>query len=722
MFARSLLYLLGIVSLAWIVYVSTELTSNENKYNPVHLFSQEDGSIIIVNELVDVNQLLSLHPTTNDNSTIIQSLAQQENYRIFISSERNHLLLESKDVITKLSLNQLFQNNSGLKFTGSNSFTYNNFKGEFTKKYCYLYTETFNRNSSITSPLVFDKNATGSIIEIAKTSFSTKDIYLKEQGVFEYKSLYSKNAIGTKVNDEAVFSSIISSGIDSYQFYEVDYLRTIDPTFSKSPMNDWIKTGLVQITLNGSTALITDYINGQNPINVLNEFANIEPKNDENAYFQNLQLSKLLPTNKDLFVYLLDDYVVLSSNKSLCERILADYKLGSTISQSPPKRLAIYDKLPKKVNHRIVEATLKQSTSISKNSLLTTTVLSGQIEMTTEAAKQSTKGKDIGEAISSFYSLNESQLFVLTQSNKLIYFDGDTKKWTKSFEGKKVGEPELIDLFANDKQQLLITTENAIHLIDINGNEVNGFPINLENQRTQLASTFYRWQGAGYFLIGIGNGKILQFDTKGRELNSIKTSVNNHKLKPVVWASANKPFLGVYDGSKFEMIDLLNRKSFRKFSAQNISHYANKPNEIILVGMENNQLISYSQKGEKAMFGKFENGEIVKVTQQLNNPTILIRSTSEIHLINSQGIEWSTIKVPFTVIDDISMHELANGNLIVSIVDGIENNVYLYGTNGQKWKQESWDASTKIEFHQSNSKEFKLFTIVDKLIVEYKQH
>lgn len=722
MFARSLLYLLGIVSLAWIVYVSIELTSNENKYNPVYLFSQKDGSIVIANELADVHQVLLLHPTTSDNSTVIQALAQQENYRIFISSERNHLLLESKDVITKSSLNQLFQNNSALKFTGSNSFIFDNFKGEFTKKYCYLYSETFYRNTSNTSSLVFDKNATGSVIEISKTSYSTKDIYLKEKGVFEYKSMYSKHAIGKKVNDEAVFSSIISSGIDSYQFYEVDYLRTIDPTFSKSPMNDWVKTGIVQITLNGSTAIVTDYINGQNPINVLNEFANIEPKNDENAYFQNIQLTKLLPTRKDLYVYLLDDYAVVSSNKSLCERILADYKLGSTISQSPPKRLTIYDKLPKKVNHRIVEGTIKQSTSISKNTLLTT-VLSEQTQIATNVPQQSSsKGKDIGEAISSFYSINESQLFVLTQSNKLIYFEGDAKKWTKSFEGKKVGEPELIDLFANDKQQLLITTENAIHLFDINGNEVNGFPIDLENQRTQLGATFYRWQGAGYFLVGIGNGKIMQYDTKGRELNKINTHLNTIQLKPVVWASANKPFLGVYDGAKFEMIDLLSRKSFRKFNAQNVSHYANKPNEILLVGMENNQLISYNQKGEKSAFSKFENGEIVKVNQQLNNPTILIKSKSGIHLINSQGIEWSSIKVPFTVIDDLSLHELLNGNLIVSIVDGIENNVYLYSTDGQKWKQESWDASTKIEFHQSSSKEFKLFTIVDKLIVEYKQH
>jgi len=722
MFARSLLYLLGIVSLAWIVYVSLELTNNENKYNPVYLFSQEDATIIIVNELENTNEILQMHPTPSEISTLLQTIDLQENYCAYFSAKRNHLLLESNDVITKATVVNLFENNANLKFTGSNNFTINNFKGEFNKKYCYIFKEEFSRNTPGANSLIYDKNATASIIEIDKLHYTTKDIYLKEKGVYEYKSLLSVNALGEKVNDEAIFSSIISSGINSYQFFEIDYLRSIEPEINKSPLNEWIKTGLVQVKVNGSIALITDYINGQNPINVLNEFANLEPKNNEYAHFQNIQLSKLLPIDKDLHVYLLDDYVVCSSDKSLCEKILTDYKLGTTIAQSITKRKIFYDKLPKKVNHRIIEGSIKQATSIFNGYLLTTTVHTERVNTQEDSNINSSRGTDIGEAIQSFYCASENQVFVTTPSNKVVFIEGQVKKWTKTLDSKIIGKPELIDLLANDKQQLLISTQNKIHLLDINGNEVNGFPIQIDEQRSPISATFYRWQGAGYILAPLANGSILQFDSKGRELTLIKTKLTSIEVKPVIWVSANKPFLGVYDGSNFEMIELLSKKSFRKFGANNITHFANKPNEIVLFGIENNQLISYNQKGEKSVYGNYSNGKIESIFQQISNPSIVVKSSNSIHLINNQGIEWGTIKVPFSTIDQIGLTELNNGNLIVSVIDGIENNVYLYRTNGQKWKQDSWDASSKIEFFTTNSGSYKFFTIVDKLIVEYKLH
>src|SRR5690606_32821366 len=122
MFARSLLYLLGIVSLIWIVYVSIELTSNESKYNPVYLFSKEDGTVIISNELSNLETLLQLHPTTAENTAILHKLSLDQKFRIYISKKRNQLLFESKDIITKKSLVVLFGNENSLVFTGKNSF------------------------------------------------------------------------------------------------------------------------------------------------------------------------------------------------------------------------------------------------------------------------------------------------------------------------------------------------------------------------------------------------------------------------------------------------------------------------------------------------------------------------------------------------------------------------------------------------------------------------
>ena len=269
---------------------------------------------------------------------------------------------------------------------------------------------------------------------------------------------------------------------------------------------------------------------------------------------------------------------------------------------------------------------------------------------------------------------------------------------------------------------MLITTETEIHLFNTQGNEENGFPIQLNDAKCSQQVSYYRWKGSGYFIVPIEKGRLIQYDTKGRELNVYQTKLRSIELKPVIWVSANQPFLGIFADNKFDMINLNSGKSLRTFDAPHTTHFALLPNEIMLFNMTGNKLISYNQKGSKSVIETSSVGTIHQVFQQSNNPTIVVKSKNSVRLLNAKGIEWSTIRVGFNEVDDIKLHELINGNLIVSVVDGLENNVYLYGTNGQKWKQKSWEGSHKVEFNQTNSKGFSLTTIVDKMIVEYKEY
>ena len=53
-------------------------------------------------------------------------------------------------------------------------------------------------------------------------------------------------------------------------------------------------------------------------------------------------------------------------------------------------------------------------------------------------------------------------------------------KWSKQLEGPIMVKVKQIDVYSNNKWQMLFNTPAKINLIDINGNEVKGFPIELK--------------------------------------------------------------------------------------------------------------------------------------------------------------------------------------------------------------------------------------------------
>lgn len=718
MFARSILFSLGVISLLWIGYASFNIVSIDSKFNPVVLFGEKDASILISNS-PEISNLLDNFQTTEQNKSIIQSLNTVIDFKLYISEQQNHFLLESKNAFSEEKIKEIFILGETLKFTSATTFKIGNYSGEFYKNRCYLSIGNFEKNTADYSEFVYDKNSTGAQLNFEKNgTYSVVDIYLKSDGSIEYKSFFKETLNGKKINDEALFASVISSRITSYEFYEADYLRVTDLTFQSGPMSNWVKNGIVIVELEGQSAIITDYVAGQNPINVLYDLIQKDPENDDNAYFKDIQLLQQLKF-QGFYIFQLDDYVVISSDKATCEKIRADYTLGNTIAHSESKRTEIYGNLPKKVNHRISDRSSKQASSIYGHTLLTSTLKLSSLVQTQDQPQIAKKGLDIGEAIESFYRINDHQVFVQSISNNIVFYENGLKKWEKKLSSTQSFGAELIDLFANDKKQILIATEKKIHLIDINGNEVSGFPIELDELTCSQQPVFYRWQGAGYFIVPSIKGKLIQFDTKGRELAVISSNRSSFKLQPTVWVSANKPYVGVYDGNQFEMIQLLNRKTFRTFEAKNITHTAKLPNEIMLYGVENNKLFAINQKGGKTLYESLNNAEIASIYQQSGNPTIIVRSSSSIHLFNSNGIKWGSIQLPFNDVDEIQLHELNNGELILSAIDGLENNVYLYTTKGQQWKQKTWNGSGKTVLTNSQSKGFKLSTIVDKLLVEY---
>lgn len=718
MLGRIFIGLIAIASLGWIVYSSVELVNQNDQFVPERVFGKEDSVVYIVQNLEKKDLGLDLIELPTSIHELIASVNIDIDGTYYLSQSREHCLFISKLVLNKKRIETLFTGKE-ITFESSTKFKVGNINGTIHQNKCYFSIQSFPLNSNSPEAYVFDKNADISKIDFVQNDHFVTDIYLKENGIAEYKTEYRTGVVNHKVSDEVIFANAIPNTISSYEFFETDYLRSIDKSIIKSPINNWLKSGLIHLKFKNTEAIITDYIAGQDPIQVLYDFFQKEPSTTENAYFEGTYLCKQLNTANGFYIYNMDDFVVISASRSTCESIIADYKLGQTIAQTDTKRQWIYNNLPQQVNHRLVSKEIKVSHSINTKTLLTTQIFSDNITASTTDNRQTVSyaGRD---QVVDFTLLSQNQLVLLTASGKLHFFNNAKQTWEKDLKSKAIGSIQLVDLYANDKLQILVSTQNSIHLFDINGNEVNGFPIQLEENVSQ-ETIFYRWKGNGFFIASLDNGQLFEFDTKGRELTQIRTKLKSIIAKPVVWVSANQPFLGINDGNTFEMINLQNKKSFRTYATKNFTNSAKITNEILLIGKVNGALSFINQKGSISGFGAIPTFEIQGVVQDESNPTIITSGPNGVKLFNAKGIDWSTINHPCQKYDIVNLHKLQDGNSIVSIINDLENNVYLYKTNGKQLLSKTLDGNKKVVV-EKHSNYYSVYTIVDNFVIQYKEN
>jgi hypothetical protein len=108
---------------------------------------------------------------------------------------------------------------------------------------------------------------------------------------------------------------------------------------------------------------------------------------------------------------------------------------------------------------------------------------------------------------------------VVQDENNTLHLIGATGKvkWFKNINEPIIGEITQIDIYKNGKYQMLFNTASKIHLLDINGNEVTGYPIKLSSAATnQLAVFDYEKNGDYRILVGTIDKKILNFSKDGK--------------------------------------------------------------------------------------------------------------------------------------------------------------------------------------------------------------
>jgi len=712
MINRVILALVFILSLGWIGYVGLDILNNKNDFSTTAFFGVKDGELLIVNRVneVNINQLNGFN--LNPFNALISQNNELENSTIYISRDLPHALVISKHNWSKANISKLLNSFEGTIEIKATEFSKGKIKGRYHQNNLYLTLTEF-YHSTATESVNFDKKASASIIRFTANSKveSVTDVYFNSGEKINFITHNDAIEQGNQLKDEIVFGRILSSKVNNYHFIERDYSATLDPVIKNGPMSKWMLNGFVSVTLNGKKALISDYILGQDPILILNDLN----QTIEASLFSN-QLTSNFPTKgKKYYAKYLDDLIVFSEDETTCDALIADFKLGNTIALNPNAQLRVYGNLPKLVSERQITSSERYTKAVYKGKILQTSY--GKGETVLASSNKQPISVNCGFDIKDFtLSEDGNHIVALGKKGEMACFENGKLLWKKQLNSSAKSNVSIIDLHENGESYILFNSNNRIYLFDKLGKEISGFPIELENNATN-AVHFYRWQGKSYFLIATDKNQIMHFDSKGRELNSIKTPIQVTRQVDV-WASNRTLFAGFSDGQSFYMYDLDHNKNYRDFSTNKNSVALKIPNELIQFTIENNTLIKYDQKGVPTKLGQYPNGRILKNEGNSKNPNLIIQSNNEIHLINSQGLSFGMIRVSFNEIEDVFIDNTNSGNKLVAVIDGIENNVYLYRTTGEKINNFNFEGQTKVIISSKN--DIKLITtIVDQFIVQY---
>lgn len=730
MIGRYFLLFLGLISLFWIGYVGLDLLDKKDQFSPTRIFGKNDGRVLVINRFDEcsIDQLkFTIQPNSRELFSSIEPYLK--NIKLVILSEsQDHLLIESNDNWSKNKILHFF-NKANLKvsFQGRHDFTCGKFKGKFNHSVIYLASFNLKSPNLIDGDWMnIDFKSSASIIDFTKDQYSISDIYVKDGGVVEYVSENAKIKFGNQIDDQQIFSMAVPNEIENYHFFEKEYYACLDKTFKKGPFYQWIESGFIQFNYKNDLVIVSDFIGGQDPVLLLKELRGDEDNSDDENYFENIQLLKDFPENSGFYLKMMEGYVVISHSKTACEQVVADYKLGNTLAMKKENLMKYYQNLPRRVSERFISENSVYSRTKYRNKLLETCL---SVETSSSLSTEEEVLQEENESISLFVGnhIQDFKVFdgkgniaALTRDGLFQLFSAGKSVFQKKLGSEAVGKIQEVDALLNGEKQLLCASKNQIHLFNKSGGEVSGYPIQLEKSVINEV-TFYRWKGNGYFVFTNENNELQIYDTKGKCINTFKTGLTDIEQPIEVWLSRNILLAGVKNDKQCILYNIEKKKEYRRYNIDKESNSVKNNNELLQFSFAGNQLTCTDQKGNRKGLVRISQGEIQSIKRDLPTPTIVVKAGANLSLVNYQGNIFSSIPLPFSEIEDVDVANSPQGISLIAVVDGLNNNVYVYNLNRKQMIKKSLEGKSIVKLTWSNSNEMIISTVVDDYIIQYIQ-
>jgi hypothetical protein len=191
-------------------------------------------------------------------------------------------------------------------------------------------------------------------------------------------------------------------------------------------------------------------------------------------------------------------------------------------------------------------------------------------------------------------------------------------QWKIQLPDKPISDVSLIDFYKNSKYQYLFNSENYFYLIDLNGKNVEGFPVSLDiTASSPVLVNDYDHQKKYRLIVALTDQKIYNYTQEGKKIEGWNKVQTDRIVKQAIqyFSIHNKDYLIAYDTSQRTYI--VNRRGvsripvnpqFRK-SKNNIfyENLTNKSKGIFLTTDPEGNLVYVAKNGKtkQSSFGNF---------------------------------------------------------------------------------------------------------------------
>jgi hypothetical protein len=729
MFNRVFLFVIGIISIAWITYVGFDLLDRSDKITPQNIFDSRDGEILIVNRTkeLDLNQLD--FKIQSEFKVWMDTLLATPfpNERIFVSRKRPLIVVELPVIWSETVANKYFKSkNITLSKVNEDEFTIGNgIKVRFQRNFLLISkSEIEPTEESLEWPL-WDKKATVSIIQLNQPLLST-DVYFKTDGTVSYQTKYSKNINSKKVDDQDLFAEVLPNKLKNYHFYEKKFALSSEVISAESPLFKWAESGYVSFEYQGKKCIVSDYLSGQDPFVVISEeMSNADTMtNASTRQYRKIQLTKSFPSNvsKGFYMMYLADKVVISESKETCQAIVADYELGKTVALTENIKNAIYQKLPKKVSERFISGNIAFAQSAYQNILIKTQIFRLMVEEQeleeVEIPKEMSWSQTIDGRVIQFLGRGNQQ-YIWTSAGKLVSISNKQLRWKINVEGTLISDPQFIEWQGNVANVILFNTDSKIYLINESGQNIAGFPFQVDNNATNGA-TFFKSKNGGNLVVMDEREQLLHIDSRGKLINSLKMKVGNVKNPVDVFMQKGNLIAVVAGSAKTQTVNLQKHKIVKAHESMPQDRISvsseNGPNYF---AVQNGSLKKMDYTGKETVLANYPNAKQFRLIEGKNFSYLAFISYNKIHVLNQQGVKLFQFDIPFKELASYDVITLQNGKTFVAMIDAIENNLFVLDRSGRNYTPKPLEGKEQVILSEKGNNNLVVTTSGSGFVVQY---
>ena len=173
------------------------------------------------------------------------------------------------------------------------------------------------------------------------------------------------------------------------------------------------------------------------------------------------------------------------------------------------------------------------------------------------------------------------------------------KLWSINLKKEIIGSCSEIDVYKNGRIQTAFATEDAIHVIDLKGKNVSGFPIKVKKPITHPLSVFDYEKTKNYRLLITQNNALVMFNSYGKRVKGFDYNIEKTiTSQPQHIRISNKDYIVFSTSEKLKIISRTGKDRIRINNKINIiENSIFKYNNHIIFNENNKSITKVNTKG-----------------------------------------------------------------------------------------------------------------------------